>query len=70
MNLPGFTAESSLERGDNRYQLAEIANDLRKKRGIIPQKPIILDCFCFRSFSYCCCRGEDGKYVCGKTLSA
>jgi hypothetical protein len=32
--------------------------------------PIILDCFCFRSFRYCCCKGPDGKLVCGASQSA
>jgi hypothetical protein len=70
VKMPGFTAEVSLRREDNSYRLIETANELRNQKGISPQLPRILDCFCFRSFRYCCCRGADGNYVCGASQSA
>jgi hypothetical protein len=70
VKTPGFTAEASLRQEDNRYQLTGTGKDLRNNKGISPQLPIILDCFCFRNFRFCCCRGEDGKLVCGASQSA
>lgn len=69
MHLPGFTAEASLSKPSRRY---EAIRDpiMGSKAEVIPQLPIILDCFCFRSFRYCCCRGTDGNYVCGASQSA
>ena len=70
MNIPGFTAEVSLRRNGNRHYLTESSNDVQHNKVVTPQLPRVLDCFCFRSWSYCCCRGEDGKWVCGASQSA
>lgn len=70
MKMPGFTAEASLRHDSNSYRLIETANELRNNKGISPQLPRILDCFCFRNFRYCCCKGPDGKLVCGASQSA
>jgi hypothetical protein len=69
MHLPGFTAEASLSKPSHRYE-ATRDSIMESKEAVIPQLPIILDCFCFRSFRYCCCRGADGKLVCGASQSA
>ena len=70
MNMPGFTAEASLGQTDDRYEPVLDTNRLENQRGITPQLPRVLNCFCFRSGRYCCCRGDDGKLVCGATLQA
>jgi hypothetical protein len=69
MNIPGFTAEASLDRTSNRYIRAEPASDQGNREGIIPQARIILDGFCIGNGSYCCFRGPDGKWSCGRTIS-
>ena len=70
MNMPGFTAEASLEPPGNRYNMTGDLSRLRRGETIIPQLPRILDCFCFRSMRYCCCRGADGQWTCGASMQA
>lgn len=68
MNLPGFTAEASLDQTSNRYIMAEPSDDRGNRDQIIPQARI-LDGFCIGNGSYCCFRGPDGKWSCGRTIS-
>jgi hypothetical protein len=69
MNMPQFTAEASLYQTTNRYDAAEDSSHLRDgQRTIIPQARV-LDGFCIGNGSYCCFRGPDGKWSCGRTIS-
>jgi hypothetical protein len=70
MSIPGFTAEASLRQADNRYRPNGDSKDLNTGKGVSPQLPRILNCFCTSGGRYCCCRGDDGKWVCGLTQSA
>ena len=69
MTLPGFTAELTLNDKRHHYTLTE-AFDLGREDRIIPQLPRILDCWCFRNLSYCCCKNDDGTWTCGKSGQA
>ncbi len=69
MNIPEFTAEASLDQTSNRYNMADPSRDRGNRDEIIPQARI-LDCFCFRSGRYCCCRDEGGNWTCGASSSA
>lgn len=70
MNLPGFTAEASLGETKDRYHASEASSVLRdSQRMIIPQRRV-LDGFCIGNGSYCCFRGADGKWMCGRSQSA
>jgi hypothetical protein len=68
MNIPGFTAESSLHETNSRYNRTEVSSNLVKGEGIVPQARI-LDGFCIGNGSYCCFRGPDGKWSCGRTIA-
>lgn len=68
MKMPGFTAEASLDQTSNRYIMAEDSENPRSSEGVIPQARI-LDGFCIGNGSYCCFRGPDGKWTCGRTIS-
>ena len=68
MKIPGFTAEASLEKAGNQYLVAEPARDRWEHDQVIPQARI-LDGFCIGNGSYCCFRGPDGKWSCGRTIS-
>jgi hypothetical protein len=68
MKIPGFTAEASLYKTRKTYNSADAARRLAKADGIIPQARI-LDGFCIGNGSYCCFRGPDGKWSCGRTIS-
>jgi hypothetical protein len=70
MNLPGFTAEASLNQTKNRYDAAEDLSQLQNGRRIIIPQARILDGFCIRNGSYCCFRDANGKWACGRTQSA
>jgi hypothetical protein len=59
MHLPGFTAEASLNKPSRGYE-ATRDSIMGSKEEVIPQLPIILDCFCFRSFRYCFVRPAGG----------
>ena len=61
MNIPGFTAEASLDQTRNRYIMAEPSSKRGSREEIIPQARI-LDGFCIGNGSYCCFRGSDGKW--------
>ncbi len=64
MNIPGFTAEASLYQASRCYQMTGDPGRHGSGEGIIPQAPIILDCFCTPNFGFCCCRDAAGKLVC------
>jgi hypothetical protein len=68
MNIPGFTAEASLHRSSSRYALAHHSVDRADREGISPQAKI-LDGFCIGNGSYCCFRGPDRRWSCGRTIS-
>lgn len=68
MNIPGFTAEASLEKTGNHYIVARQSTEGKNREGIIPQARI-LDGFCIGNGSYCCFRGPDGKWSCGRTIA-
>jgi len=68
MNIPGFTAEASLHQSNSHYNRTEDSSNLRKGEGIVPQARI-LDGFCIGNGSYCCFRGPDGRWSCGRTIS-
>jgi hypothetical protein len=70
MTLPGFTAELTLNLRSNPYNLTEDSNRSNREERIIPQLPRILDCFCFKSLAYCCCRDPDGSWTCGASGQA
>lgn len=69
MNIPGFTAEASLDQSDNDYMMTAASSEWSSRDQVVPQKPIILDGFCIGNGSYCCFRGPDGKWSCGRTIS-
>jgi len=69
MKIPEFTAEMSLSRNTERYTARLDPRNLPDGKSIVPQRRI-LDCFCFRNWSYCCCRNEDGTWTCGKSMQA
>ena len=68
MNMPGFCAEVSLYPPPCRYRLTGDSSRLQSGKAIIPQARI-LDGFCIGNGSYCCFRGPDGKWSCGRTIS-
>ena len=68
MNIPGFTAEASLRQGSDRHIAPKALEITPSEKVIVPQARI-LNCFCFRSGRYCCCRGADGTWACGATIS-
>jgi len=70
MTLPGFTAELTLNHSRNRYNATEDSDRLGGEDRIISQLPRILDCWCFKNLSYCCCKNDDGTWTCGKSGQA
>jgi hypothetical protein len=68
MNTPGFTAEASLHHTNDRYNRTEDSRKPESGKVIVPQARI-LDGFCIGNGSYCCFRGPDGKWTCGRTIS-
>lgn len=67
MNVPGFSAEASLYPASQPYVVTDAPVEPRSS--VIPQARIILDGFCIGNGRYCCFRGSDGKWSCGRTIS-
>jgi hypothetical protein len=68
MNMPGFTAEASLKQTTSRYKMTEDSRKPKSGKVVVPQARI-LDGFCIGNGSYCCFRGLDGKWSCGRTIA-
>ena len=68
MKMPGFTAEASLDETSTQYNMTKDSSRLQSGKAIVPQARI-LDGLCIGNGSYCCFRGPDGKWTCGRTIS-